>query len=96
MGALGGGNLARKGLAIRPNRAIFEMLLFPDRHGALQSIDRVSARVERGGAVRGTHRDPNAGFANLKPPQAMHDNDAVNLKFLSHLRADFAHFCERH
>ena len=26
----------------------------------------------------------------------MHDNDAVNLKFLSHLRADFAHFRERH
>src|SRR5580765_3072892 len=81
-------NLRRERLAIGPYCPILEVFLLPDRHRPLQSIDQPPASVERRSPVRGDHHNQHAGFANLEPPQAMHDDDVSNLKLLQGLLSE--------
>src|SRR5690348_17028943 len=46
--------------------------------------------------MRRTHGDPDAGLADLKPPQAMNNGQAMNGKFGAHLGSDFPHFGQSH
>src|ERR1700730_2171237 len=78
MGALGGGNLIRKGFAIRPHRAIFEMLLLPDWHRTLEGINEPAAGVKRCCAVGRGHYNQDAGFADFETSQAVNDVDIAN------------------
>ena len=80
MGALGAGNLVGEGLAIGPDRAIFEMLLLPDRHGAFERIDEPAAGVESSGPVGRSHHDQHTGFADFKPSQTMDYGNIANLE----------------
>ena len=81
---------------VRPDRAVCEILLFPDGHGALEGVDSEAAGIEGGGAVRRADGNENAGFADFEAAQPVGDGDAVNAVFLVELCADFAHFGQGH
>ncbi len=46
--------------------------------------------------MRGTDGNKDARLANFQPSEAVHHGDAVNGKFLVNLRANLAHFGQRH
>src|SRR6267378_836263 len=43
---------ARSGMLLDPDRAVFGVLLLPDRHDRLQLVDGLARRLERGVAMR--------------------------------------------
>ena len=59
--------------ATGPNGAAGEEFFFPDGDGALQSVDGVTAGIERGGAVRRADGDEDAGVADFQPTEAVDD-----------------------
>src|SRR5208283_1682735 len=81
---------------VRPNGSILKMLLFPDRNCALQSINGKLACVERRRPVRRADGNKDACFADVQPSEAMHHGDPVNGKPFVDLRANLAHFRQRH
>src|SRR5271154_918920 len=94
---VGGRNgFLRGNFALGPDGASGEVFLFPDGNGTLQRVNCITASVESGTAVRGADGDEYAGFANLEAAKPMDDREAMNLKFGANLRANFAHFSERH
>ena len=52
--------------AIGPDGAVFEIFLFPDGDGALESVDGVAASVESGQTMGSADGDEHAGFANFE------------------------------
>lgn len=82
--------------AIGPDGAIFEILFFPDGHGALESVNGEAAGVEGGGTVRRADGDEDGGFADFQTAKAMDDGDAMDGEFFVQLRANLAHFRESH
>src|SRR6266536_1908033 len=60
-----------------PDLAVLEVLLLPDRDGALERIDRVAARLERVAAVRGGDGDEHARLADLEPADAVEHRDPL-------------------
>ena len=86
----------RRKFAVGPDCAVFEVLLFPDRHGALESVDGETASVECGGAVRGADGDEDAGFADFETSKTVDDGDAVDAIFFMKLGTDLTHFGEGH
>src|SRR6185437_12170558 len=86
----------RRVIAFGPHSAIRGELFFPDRHGALQRVDRVAAGVERGGAVRRAHGDQHARLANVEPPQSVNDGHAAHGKPRMDCRRDLSHFGDSH
>src|ERR1700676_5105068 len=79
-------NFRRKRFSIRPNGAILEVLLLPNRDGALERIDKPSAGVKGRCAMRRGDRDQHAGLANFEPPQPVDDRNIANLELLEDLR----------
>jgi hypothetical protein len=51
MAAFNLGDLGREWLAIGPYRAVLEVFFLPDRHSALESIDKPAAGIEGRGTV---------------------------------------------
>src|SRR5580658_5446688 len=82
--------------AIGPDGAVLEIFLFPDRHSALESVNRKPASLERSRTVRRTDGDEDARLANFQPAKPVSDSDKVNRKFLVNLSRDFPDFSERH
>jgi hypothetical protein len=82
--------------AVGPDRAVFEVLLFPDGHGALEGVDGEAARVKGGGAVGRADGYEDAGFANFEASEAVNHGHAMDAVFFVELGADFAHFGEGH
>ena len=80
-------NFRREWLSIGPNRAIFEVLLLPDGHGAFERVDKPAAGIKGGGAMSGGDRDQHAGLADLEPPQPVDNGYVANLKLLQSLLA---------
>src|SRR5258706_15784607 len=75
-----------------PDLAVLEVLLLPHRHGALERVDRVPARLEGVAAVLGRDRDQYARLADLEPPGAMEHRDAPDAgPARAHGLADLAH-----
>src|SRR2546428_1990639 len=58
-----------------PLLAAFVELLLPERDRLLQCVDRLTAGVERGRAVRGGDRDHDARLADLYAADAVVDRD---------------------
>lgn len=54
-------------------------LAFPDRHLALQSVDRLTAAVERGAAMGGDRVDADAGLADRHPSHGVADSQGDEL-----------------
>ena len=46
--------------------------------------------------MRGAYGDEDAGFANFKPPQAVHDSHTVNREFFMDVAANLPHLRNRH
>src|SRR5437763_2839234 len=65
----------RSGAPADPFLATRVDLLLPERDRALERVDRLAARVERGGAVRGGDGDHDAGLPDLDPSYTMVDRD---------------------
>jgi hypothetical protein len=82
--------------AVGPDRAVCEILLFPDGHGALEGVDSEAAGIEGRGTMRRADGDENAGFADFEAAQTVGDGDAVDAVFLVELGADFLHLGEGH
>src|SRR5882762_852057 len=82
--------------AVGPDRAVFEVLFFPDRDGALERVNGEAASVEGGGAMRRADGNKDAGFPDFEAAEAMDDGDAVNGEFFVEMGGDFAHFGEGH
>src|SRR6185295_9136013 len=75
-----------------PDLAVLEILLLPDRHGALERVDRVTARLERIPAVLGGDADQHARLADLEPPGSVQQRHAPNARpARAHGLADLAH-----
>src|SRR2546421_13043960 len=51
-----------------PDRAVFEVLLFPDGHGALEGVDGEAAGVKGGGPVRTANGNKYAGVTDAAAP----------------------------
>ena len=62
----------------------------------LESINSEAAGVESGAAVRCADGDEHASLADFQTAKAVNHGHAMDGKFLVELRADFAHFRERH
>src|SRR5262247_1683404 len=78
-------------LESHPDLAVLEVLLLPDRDGALERIDRISARVERVAAVGGGDGDEHARLADLEPADAVEHRDPLHAgPAPSQARADLA------
>lgn len=82
--------------AVGPDRAVFEVLLFPNGHGSLEVVDGEAASVKGGGAVRCADGNEYAGFTDLEASEAVDHGDAMDAIFFVELNADFAHFGEGH
>src|SRR5713101_5406343 len=65
-------NFFREWLAIRPDRAIFEVFFFPDGNGLLEGVDDPAAGLKCGSAMGRGHHDQNAGLADFQPPQTVY------------------------
>src|SRR3989442_647689 len=63
-------------LQAHPDLAVLEVFLLPDGHGALERVDRVAARLERIGAVRGRDRDQHRRLADLEAADPVQHRDA--------------------
>src|SRR5213594_5238945 len=81
-------------LETHPDLAVLEVLLLPDRDGALERVDRVPARLERVAPMRGGDGDEHARLADLEPADAMEHRHPLHpgpapadaLADLAHLR----------
>ena len=82
--------------AIGPDGAVLEILLFPNRDGALKGVNGEAAGVKGGGAMRGAGGDEDAGFADFETAEAMDNGDAVNGEFFVQFGRNFSHFGEGH
>ena len=82
--------------AVRPHSSILEILLLPDRNGALEGVDREPASIESSWPMGGTDGDEHTGFSDFEPPQSMRNGQEVNRKFFVDVRGDFADFSEGH
>src|SRR6266568_2654584 len=78
-------NFRWEGLAVGPDGAVFEVLLLPDGHGALEGVDEPSTGLKRGRSMRRSNRDQHAGLANFKTPQPVDDRNVANLELLQSL-----------
>src|SRR2546428_10139133 len=75
-----------------PDLAGLEVLLLPDRDGALERVDRVPARLECVAAMRGGDGDEHARLADLEPPDAVEHRHAPDAGPAdAHGLADLAH-----
>ena len=79
-------------LAIGPYRAVFKVLLLPDRDGALQGVDGETAGVKGGGTMRSADGDEDAGFADLQAAQSVRDGDAIDCESFVDGDGDLADF----
>src|SRR5271157_349803 len=79
-----------------PNGSILKMLLFPDRHGALQGIYGKPAGLECRRPMRRADGNKDACFADVQPSEAVHHGNPVNGKPFVDLRANLPHFRQRH
>src|SRR5271157_3141753 len=86
----------RRDFPVSPNSSILKILLFPDRHGALQHINGKPAGIKCRRPVRRADRNTDACFADVQPSEAMHHGDPVYGKSFVDLRANLAHFGQRH
>jgi hypothetical protein len=58
-------DLVGKRFAVGPNRAILEIFLFPNGHGALQRVNEPPASIKGGCTVRRGYRDQDARFPDF-------------------------------
>ena len=79
-----------------PDRAVFEVLLFLNGHGALEGVDGEAAGVKGGGPVRRADGNEYAGVTDPEAPEPVDHGDAMDRVFFVELNADFAHFGEGH
>src|SRR5882724_2213099 len=80
-----------------PDLAVLEVLLLPDRDGALEGVDRVTAGLEGVAAVRGRHRDEHRRLADLESADAVEHRHAPHARPARADRAaDLAHLCLGH
>src|SRR5437016_908226 len=79
-----------------PDRAVFELLLFPDGHGAVEGGGGEAAGVKGGGPVRRADGNEYASVTDLEPPEPVDHGDAMDRVFFVELNADFAQFGEGH
>src|ERR1700733_3005418 len=86
----------RRCFAFSPDCSAGKKFLLPDWYSPLQSVNRIAARIERNASVCRTDRNPYAGFANLETSEPVDNGYAMDGKFVSDLRADLAHFAQRH
>src|SRR5882762_14005 len=90
------GNLRGKGLAVGPDGAIDEVLLFPDRNCALEGINQPAAGLEGRTSMSRRYNDEDAGFADLQASEAMDYFHIADFEFGQGLEGKFLHFLERH
>ena len=86
----------RREFTVGPDRAVFEVLLLPDGHSALQGVDGEAASVKGSGTVRSAHDYEYAGFADFEAAEPVGHGDAMDAVFFMELSADFAHLGEGH
>ena len=82
--------------AIGPDGAVFEILFFPNRDGALKGVNGEAAGLKGGGAMRGADGYEDAGFADFETAEAMNDGHAMNSEFFAQVGGDLVHFGEGH
>jgi len=75
--------------SVGPDRAVFEVLLFPNGHGTLKGIDSEAAASRRR-RVRRTDGYEHAGLAESSGPRRWTMRDAMDAVFLVELSADSA------
>src|SRR5277367_683794 len=63
-------------------RPVGELLVLPDRHGGLQLVDELAARVERFSPVRGGYRSDHSQIADGQVADGVHDRDAQDRELL--------------
>src|SRR5690606_2121551 len=64
------------------------LLLPPDGHAALRLVDDVTARVERGAAVRSAHAHPHGAFADFELSYAVPADRRDDVELLPRLGQD--------
>src|SRR4051794_22591312 len=78
-------------LAPQPGSSIHIVLLLPDRDDLLDALDRISARLECGGAVSRSDANDDAGLAHRERADSVDDGDVGDSPTVPDLIADLRH-----
>ena len=70
-------NIVGKSFTVRPDCPVLKVFFLPDGHRLLKSINQPAARVKSLAPVGGRDYNQHAGFAYLKPAQAVDDAQAL-------------------
>src|SRR3954451_875459 len=84
------------GLRTDPQLAAFVEFFLPDRHGFLQLINGVVARLERRMSVARRDGNRHTGFADIHPAEAMDHGDFNDWPARKHCGGNLTHFLLSH
>jgi hypothetical protein len=79
-----------------PDLAVREVLLFPDGHHTLQTVDPLQRGLERRPAMRRRHHDRDAGFPDQDASEPVHYGDPADGKTRRNFAADANHQLDGH